>query len=84
MFLFYFIIFLIFFYYLFYFILFYLFIYLFIYFCDFLKNCEFWSKFDITNGFLVKFPVLKMYTFMYFLEFVKKLCCKIKMPKRYV
>ena len=25
-------------------------------FCDFVKNCEFWSKFDITNVFLVKFP----------------------------
>ena len=25
-------------------------------FCYFLKNCEFWSKFDITNVFLVKFP----------------------------
>ena len=25
-------------------------------FCNFLKNCEFWSKFDITNVFLVKFP----------------------------
>ena len=25
-------------------------------FCDFLKNCEFWSKFDITNVFPVKFP----------------------------
>ena len=28
-------------------------------FCDFLKNCEFWSKFDITNVFLVKFPFWK-------------------------
>ena len=27
-------------------------------------------------------PFLKMYTFMYFYEFVKKLCYKIKMPKR--
>ena len=26
-------------------------------FCDFLKNCEFWSKFDITNVFLMKFPI---------------------------
>ena len=25
-------------------------------FCDFLKNCEFWSKFDITNVFLGEFP----------------------------
>ena len=23
---------------------------------DFLKNCEFWSKFDITNVFLMKLP----------------------------
>ena len=28
----------------------------FFFFCDFLKNCEFWSKFHITNVFLVKFP----------------------------
>ena len=27
-----------------------------VFFCDFLKNCEFRSKFDITNVFLVKFP----------------------------
>ena len=27
-------------------------------------------------------PFLKMYTFMYFYDFVKKLCYKIKMPKR--
>ena len=27
-------------------------------------------------------PFLKMYTFMYVYEFVKKLCYKIKMPKR--
>ena len=27
-----------------------------VFFCDFLKNCEFWSKFDITNVFLMKFP----------------------------
>ena len=26
------------------------------FFCDFLKNCQFWSKFDIINVFLVKFP----------------------------
>ena len=25
-------------------------------FCDFLKNGDFWSKFNITNVFLVKFP----------------------------
>ena len=25
-------------------------------FCDFLKNADFWSKFNITNVFLVKFP----------------------------
>ena len=25
-------------------------------FCDFLKNGYFWSKFNITNVFLVKFP----------------------------
>ena len=25
-------------------------------FCDFLKNGDFWSKFYITNVFLVKFP----------------------------
>ena len=24
--------------------------------CVFLKSCEFWSKFDITNVILVKFP----------------------------
>ena len=29
-----------------------------------------------------KIPFLKMYTFMYFYEFVKKLYYKIKMPKR--
>ena len=29
-----------------------------------------------------KIPFLKMYNFMYFPEFVKKLCYKIKMPKR--
>ena len=28
-------------------------------FCDFLKYCEFWSKYDITNVFLVKFPFWK-------------------------
>ena len=27
-----------------------------VFFCDFLKKCEFWSKLDITNVFLVKFP----------------------------
>ena len=26
---------------------------------DFLKNGDFWSKFNITNVFLVKFPFLK-------------------------
>ena len=26
------------------------------FFCDFLKNGDFWSKFNITNVFLVKFP----------------------------
>ena len=30
-----------------------------VFFCDFLKNCEFWSKFNITNVFLVKFPFWK-------------------------
>ena len=29
-------------------------------------------------------PFLKMYTFMYFYEFIKKLCYKMKMPKREV
>ena len=27
-----------------------------VFFVIFAKNCEFWSKFDITNVFLVKFP----------------------------
>ena len=27
-----------------------------VFFCDFLKNCEFWSKFDISNVFLGEFP----------------------------
>ena len=26
-------------------------------FCDFLKNGDFWSKFYVTNVFLVKFPL---------------------------
>ena len=26
------------------------------FFCDFLKNANFWSKFNVTNVFLVKFP----------------------------
>ena len=26
------------------------------FYCDFLKNCDFWSKFNITNVFFVKFP----------------------------
>ena len=50
-------------------------------FCDHLKNCAFWSKFDITNVFLLQIPFLKMYTCMHFYEFVKKLCYKMKMPK---
>ena len=29
------------------------------FFCDFFKNWEFWSKFDITNVLLVKFPFWK-------------------------
>ena len=28
-------------------------------FCNFLKNTDFWSKFNITNVFLVKFPFYK-------------------------
>ena len=27
-----------------------------LFFCDFLKNTYFWSKFNVTNVFLVKFP----------------------------
>ena len=27
-----------------------------VFFCDFLKNGDFWSKFNITNVFLIKFP----------------------------
>ena len=51
---------------------------------DFLKKYEFWSKFDITNYVPREIGFLKMYTFMYFYEFVEKLCYKIKMPKRNV
>ena len=29
-------------------------------FCDFLKNCDFWSKFNITNVFLVGYVQYKM------------------------
>ena len=53
-----------------------------VFFCDFLKNCEFlvkiWHYQSVPRG----IPFLKMYTFIYFYEFVKKLCYKIKMPKR--
>ena len=50
------------------------------------------GKFDKKLNFFALFgmklpreiPFLKMYTYMYFLEFVKKLCYKIKMPKRNV
>ena len=42
------------------------------------SKTEFWSKFNITNVFLVKFPFWKC---VYFNEFIKKLCYKIKMPK---
>ena len=52
------------------------------FFCDFLKNCEFWSKFGITIVFLVKFPFWKCILFCNFYEFVRKLFYKIKMPKR--
>ena len=39
-------------------------------FCDFLKNGNFWSKFNITKCVPCKIPFLKMYTFLYFNEFV--------------
>ena len=51
------------------------------FFNDFLKNCKFWSKFNITNVSLVKFLSENVYI-MYFHECVEKLCYKIKMPKR--
>ena len=44
------------------------------FFRDFLKNGDFWSKFNITDGVPCKISFLKIYTFMYFNEFVKKLC----------
>ena len=51
-------------------------------FCDFLKNCEFLVKVWHYLCVPCEIPFLKMYTFMYFHEFVKKLCYKLKMPKR--
>ena len=51
------------------------------FFCDFLKNCEFLVKIWHYQWVPREIPFLKMYTFMYFYEFIKKLYYKIKMPK---
>ena len=40
-------------------------------FYDFLKNCEFWSKFDFTNVFLVKFSIRFMYLYELYIQYIR-------------
>ena len=52
----------------------------FFFFCDFLKNCEFWSKFDITNVFLVKLPFWKCILICTFMNLLRSYVSKLKYP----
>ena len=51
-----------------------------VFFCDFLKNCEFWSKYDITNVFLVKFPFWKFILLSIFMNSLRSYVTKLKCP----